>query len=477
MHEPHRPALPRPIALRRRQLWQLVSLAFLSLSFVCACSSAGQPLPTPTPWPTSVVVQQSTYTVQRGSVVDSFTLSGRVSPILWEALSFKVDGKMTVLNVSEGSTVRKGDLLAELDTKTLNDQLSQARLSLEQVENQAEQQDASRKYSLERARVALKIQELALEKLRRSIEQTGPLQRAQTEKELERARIALDRAQAAYDQVAARPDIAALPQAASLQTATLDYEIADIKHRLASQGGDADIQMATQELQVQLARINVQELEERAQATTENDVIKARLQVEALVRQIEERRLRAPYDGFITAIGMNVQGLARGFAQRPKIGDNIPAYAALIVIARPQPLEITVDGTQPRVTELFISQQVTITHGAWSHPFVAEVTALPVAMTTAGNQPAGSQAVHIAIPDNAPPMANGDPVQITVQSDVHEDTLFVDPMGVRRFAGRTFVVLQEGERQRRVDVKVGLENSEQVEILAGLKEGDVVVSP
>jgi len=409
--------------------------------------------------------------------VDSFKLDGRISPVLWEALSFKVDGRLTVLNVSEGSTVKKDDLLAELDTKTLNDQLSQARLSLEQMENQAEQQDASRKYNLERARVTLKIQELALEKLRRSIAQTGPLQRAQTEMELERARVALDRAQAAYNLVASRPDIAALPQAAALQTATLDFQIAEIKNKLATQGGDADIQLATQELQVELARLNVQELEERAQASTENDVVKARLQVAAIERQIEERRLRAPYDGFITAIGMNVQGLQRGFAQRPKIGDNIPAYAALIVIARPEPLEITVEGTQKRVTELFIGQPITVTHGAWSHPFIANVTALPVAMTTAGNQPAGSQAVHIAIPDNAPPMANGDPVAITVQADVHEDTLFVDALGVRRFAGRTFVVLLDGDRQRRVDVKVGLENSDQVEILSGLQEGDLVISP
>ncbi len=452
-------------------------LAAVAALIVSGCGSAGQPLPTPTPWPTPVVVQQTTYTVQRGAVVDAFQLDGRVSPVLWEALSFKVDGKLMALAVSEGATVKEGDLLAELDTKVLNDQLSQARLSLEQIENQAQQQDASRKYSLERARVSLKIQELALEKLRRSLAETGPLQRAQAEKELERAKVALDRAQAAYNQVASRPDVAALPQSAALQTATLDYQLAEIKYKLALLGNDAEIQLATQELQVQLARINVQELEERAQATTENDVVKARLQVQSIERQIEERRLRAPYDGIIVAIGMNVQGLARGFSQRPKVGDNIPAYAALVVIARPQPLEITVDGTQKRVSELYIGQQVTVTHSAWVHPFVAEVTGLPVAMTTAGNQAAGSQAVHIKIPDNAPPMSNGDPVAITVQAEVHEDTLYVDPLGVRSFAGRTFVVLLEGGRQRRVDVKVGLANKERIEILSGLKEGDVVVSP
>jgi macrolide-specific efflux system membrane fusion protein len=39
------------------------------------------------------------------------------------------------------------------------------------------------------------------------------------------------------------------------------------------------------------------------------------------------------------------------------------------------------------------------------------------------------------------------------------------------------VVIQEGEAQRRVDVKVGITGEDRVEILEGLKEGQVVVAP
>ncbi len=452
-------------------------LAGLCLFVLSGCSSSGQIPATPTPWPTPIVVQQTTYTVQRGAVIDYFVLDGRASPVLWEALSYKVDGKLTALNVAEGSFVKKGDLLAELDSKTLNDQLSQARLSLEQVQSQAQQQDASKKYSLERARVSLQIQELALEKLRRALAETGPLQRAQAEKDLERARVNLDRAQAAYNLVAARADIAALPQSAALQSATIEYQVAEIKLKLATQGSDSDIQLQSQELQVQMARLTVQELEERAQASSENDIAKAKMQVSALEQQIEDRRLRAPYDGMIVAIGINVQGLTRGFATRPKVGDNIPAYAGLVVIAKPEPLEITIDGTQKRVPELYIGQPVTVTHSAWARPFDAQISTLPVAMSTSGNQTTSSRATRITLPSNAPPMSNGDPVRIYVQAEVHADTLFLNPAGVRRFAGRTFVVIQEGERQQRVDVKIGLENDQQVEIISGLREGDVVASP
>jgi membrane fusion protein, macrolide-specific efflux system len=72
-------------------------------------------------------------------------------------------------------------------------------------------------------------------------------------------------------------------------------------------------------------------------------------------------------------------------------------------------------------------------------------------------------------------MANGDPVRISVQADSHADVLFLPPMAVRRFAGRAFVVIQDGEKQRRIDLMLGLENDAQVEIQSGLKAGDVVI--
>jgi hypothetical protein len=60
---------------------------------------------------------------------------------------------------------------------------------------------------------------------------------------------------------------------------------------------------------------------------------------------------------------------------------------------------------------------------------------------------------------------------------VHADTLVLPNAAVRRFAGRTFVVMEEEGRSRRVDITTGLENGDQVEVLAGLDEGDVVIGP
>ena len=48
---------------------------------------------------------------------------------------------------------------------------------------------------------------------------------------------------------------------------------------------------------------------------------------------------------------------------------------------------------------------------------------------------------------------------------------------VRNFQGRNFVVIQGGDTQRRVDVQLGIQSDNRVEILEGVTEGDVVVGP
>jgi multidrug efflux pump subunit AcrA (membrane-fusion protein) len=56
-----------------------------------------------------------------------------------------------------------------------------------------------------------------------------------------------------------------------------------------------------------------------------------------------------------------------------------------------------------------------------------------------------------------------------------DDVLWLPPQAIRTFEGRRFVVVQEGDAQIRVDVKVGIESEDRVEIEEGLSEGQVVI--
>jgi multidrug efflux pump subunit AcrA (membrane-fusion protein) len=71
----------------------------------------------------------------------------------------------------------------------------------------------------------------------------------------------------------------------------------------------------------------------------------------------------------------------------------------------------------------------------------------------------------------------GDLVQVNVVLQKKENVLWLPPQAVRTFEGRRFVVIQDDQGQRRVDVKVGLLNNDRLEIVEGLSEGQVVLSP
>jgi hypothetical protein len=189
-----------------------------------------------------------------------------------------------------------------------------------------------------------------------------------------------------------------------------------------------------------------------------------------------ERRMRAPYGGKIVAVGLNAQGLQSRSTLRPRIGDVIPALTPVVVIAKPEPLEIVVTPDQRRSNELAVGEPVTVSHSAArSRPFVSQITAMPLTALGSGAVVPSPQAIRIALPPDAPPVTIGDFVNIDVVNKIHSDTLFLPPAAIRSFVGRDFVVIQEGGKQRRVDVTKGLTNETQVEILSGLHEGDIVV--
>jgi multidrug efflux pump subunit AcrA (membrane-fusion protein) len=447
----------------------------LGIVLVSGCGAAGRVAPTPTPWPTPIVSEKPTYTVQRGTVIQRFLLTGQVLPVVWDSLYFAVDGKLASLKVTEGSEVKAGDVLAELDSKTLNDQLVQAQISLDQAQDQFNQQATSQQYALQRAQDNLRLAQITLQRLQRSAQQVAPVQQDQAQKELERARLTLQRAQAEYDKVALRPDVGATPQAMALQQATLDYQIAQDRYKLQTVG-DLDLQIAAQELQVHLAQLALNEIQDKNDPSLDRNLTKAKLQVDAIQRQIEDRRLRAPYAGRVIAVGLNPRTFQQGFGQRPKVGDNIPGFVPLIILAKPGQLEVDIPAEREHATELTIGQVVSITHNsARDKSFTGTVLALPVQTLSSGAQPSLPQTVRIGLSANAPSMSIADYVDIEVINKTHTDTLFLPPAAVRTFTGRSFVVIQDAGKQRRIDVTLGLANDLQVEILSGLKEGDTVV--
>jgi multidrug efflux pump subunit AcrA (membrane-fusion protein) len=83
--------------------------------------------------------------------------------------------------------------------------------------------------------------------------------------------------------------------------------------------------------------------------------------------------------------------------------------------------------------------------------------------------------VTLEVPVNEAGLERGNLVRVTVVLERKDDVLWLPPQAVRTFEGREFVVVQDGEAQLRVDVKVGIESEDRVEIEEGLTEGQIVI--
>lgn len=269
------------------------------LLLTAACTKLPEDYPTPTPFPTPETSNKPVYTVTKGTIEQQIKALGRVAAEQEAVMYFRQAGRLYHMYVETEQKVKKGDLLAELDTGTLKDQVEIAKTQAEIAQlkvDQAMGKDSSggESAAISSARAALAKAEADYAKAQDALAklQEGPtpadLQSAQADvaaaqtqlqkdkaalnelqtpptadeitilrADLDKAQAALQQAQAAYDRVKFRPDIAALPQSAALQQATADYNAAKASFDQAVAGPKPE-DIANAQKQVQVDEANLQ---------------------------------------------------------------------------------------------------------------------------------------------------------------------------------------------------------------------------
>src|SRR5512132_1610640 len=117
----------------------VIFMLLLPLLAACGASATAQAEPpTPTPLPPDPALERPTYTVQRDAIDQVLTVNGRVTPVDLTRLSFKRDGRVNTVGFARGDTVKKGDLLAELQQEEQLDELREAKDGLVQAQRDLE---------------------------------------------------------------------------------------------------------------------------------------------------------------------------------------------------------------------------------------------------------------------------------------------------------------------------------------------------
>ena len=282
------------------------------------------------------------------------------------------------------------------------------------------------------------------------------------ERELEAAELEFERSQVRLDQAIQSHEY-------NQRVADANLEMAKIRlDALRSEAAPDLTAIALQEKQVELAELDVRQLAEGVDPLMISDVVRAELNVNKLKADIAESQIIAPFSGQLLSFSI-VPGQA------------IEAYHPVATLAEIDHLEISADLISSQLTDLaeglparfmFVSRPGTELSGS--------IRRLPYPYGSGGKGTTVEEldkSTRITIDEQSAATGYqlGDLVRVTVELERKNDVLWLPPQAIRMFEGRRFVVLKEGDVQRRIDVKAGIETQERVEIEEGLEEGQVVI--
>lgn len=357
-----------------------------------ACGAGEGASPTPTPIPEQRTVERPTYRVARGDIVEELRLSGRVAAVRQQDLGFEQAGRVLRVRVATGDTVKKGQLLAELEQRELETNLARAQVALDQAKLVLQRGQNAKRFATQRAQL-----------------------------DLEEAQTILDQA-------------------------------------------DTDAERTLAEIGVRRARIGLQEARAITNEEAERAVDQAQLEYDRLAEQVEAGKLYAPFAGVVSGVGAEP-------------GQEVEAFAPVVSIADPSEREVRVENvTGQELNQLSAQQEVTLRFNRFEdRPVEGVIERLPQDPNDTQTDVQTDDAVHISYDPGELDLEIGDLAAAIVTLQRKENVLFLPPAALRSFQGRQFVVVQQGERQRRVDVTVGISDDRRVEIVEGLSGGQVVV--
>jgi multidrug resistance efflux pump len=218
----------------------------------------------------------------------------------------------------------------------------------------------------------------------------------------------------------------------------------------------AQAQLKSQENSVIQAALNLQKAQQAAATGSTSDTVQsAQLSIDQINAKIAQSSLYAATDGVVLDVTI-------------KPADSVTAYKAVITIGRPDPKEAIAslaftDAQNLSVGMVGVCQVV-------NQPDTAVqcvVRRLPLSSQDA------DQTTRVAA--TLPDVAEGQLIDVQMPLEVSHDVLWLPPAAIRTFQSRTFVVLQTPDGPHSVDVVLGLQTDDRVEIKSGVNEGDVVI--
>lgn len=404
--------------------------------------------------------------VGRGTIVVAVSATGYLAPQQQINLYFSAASPLPVteVNVVLGQAVKKGDVLAALDTS-----------ELELTVTQAEQALRAARLNLELLQAPPRPEDLAVAEanLRVAKAQVYAASQGTSPEALEVARLNLVLAQNALNETYRRMDVLveqnrwaeknALQAQADQQVE--DAKIADLRYHQAQQppnfGPAASALAAVEQAQAALDQLKAGPGTEDLQIA-ELQVSQAQAALESARNALGDAQIVAPFDGVVAAVNVRLGELASGALPAVTLADVSRFY-----------LDVLVDEVD--VAQVAVGQPVTVTLDALPKALLLGVVQ-KIAPAATTNQGVVSYVVRLVLASTDAPLRGGMTATAETVVDEAREVVLVPNWAIRRDrdTGQTFVGLLREGRVVDVPIELGLRNDLFSQVLSGVNEGDVV---
>jgi HlyD family secretion protein len=442
-----------------------------------------------------------TFVAKRGPLTISVLESGTIQPQEQITLRNEVEGRTTIVRlVPDGSMVKKGDLLVELDASTLKDKIIDQDILVQKA--QASYVDANEnlaviknqaKSDIELSQLTLKFAKQDLKQYLDGIypkdvnEQNARIRLA--EEDLKRAEDVNDWSKKLYEEKYLS-ETEYLADKLSVQRRKLERDVAvsdlDLLENFTYQRQidqyTSDVNQAEMALErtERKASANVVQAEADLRAK-ELEYNRQKEKMKKIEDQLAKTQIYAPQDGMV--VYATSGGGRRGpFDRRDPmdIGVEVTERQDLINLPTADSMKATVDIHETSLEKVRVGLPAVITVDALAGKKflgrVQRIAPLPDARSMWANPDLKIYPTDIYLEDSDNSLRTGMSCKAEIIIAQYEDAVYIPVQAVLRIAGQptVYVVNNDGSYTER-KVEIGLDDNNMIRIVSGLEEGEVVL--
>ncbi len=406
--------------------------------------------------------------VTRATLLSTVDSSGSVSPESKVTLSFGTSGTVDKVNVQPGDRVKKGDVLAELDTRNLELQVAQQQQAYIIAQANYSMTLTPDPGAMASAQAAVSSAEASYKAAQQKYTSATTDQITVSCSNVDNALQSYNDALTAYNnyvsnwhvQVYGTTEIS--PQKARLDSAKAAYDQATANCNLAKNGtNNSGVQSASSQLQQAKANLdNLLNPSDRTTAAAKVQMDQAKLSLEQAQLQLDKAKLVAPFDGAVTQVNAVVGGSSSD---------------GTIVLADDSRYHVGMLIDETQIGQVKVGQEAQVTFDALP---TTTVTGTVTLIAPAGTVSQGVVNYLVRIDLNS----TKDPLKIDMTAngrvilDTHSNVLAVPGAAVRTDpkGGYYVNVLDSSGAAQRVDVTTGFTDSDLTEVTGNLQPGERV---